>query len=462
EHWNGSAWSVVANPGSGPLYGVAARAANDVWAVGDYYASTYHTVVEHWNGTAWSVVASPSPGIYVNELRGVAALAANDVWAVGDDGDGNTIQTLVEHWNGTAWSVVASPGNGALYGVAAVAANDVWAVGYSSGTLTEHWNGSAWSVVASPNPGTVLNYLNGVAARGANDVWAVGNDYNGSIYRTVVEHWDGTAWSVVASPNLSTSENQLQGVAALGANDVWAVGYYDDTVSVYKTLIEHYTNPCVPPTATPPPCSITFSDVHPTDYFYTPVQYLYCHGVLSGYADGTFRPYTNTTRAQMVKIVVLGFNKPSHTPASGYTFEDVPPTQPFFGYIETAAALNIVSGYTCGQAPAGPCVPPLNRPYFLPYDNVTRGQLSKIDVVAAGWTTLNPPNRTFEDVLPGTAFYSFVETAAARGIISGYTCGSPPAGPCVPPGNRPYFAQQNDATRGQIAKIVYLSILSGP
>ena len=54
------------------------------------------------------------------------------------------------------------------------------------------------------------------------------------------------------------------------------------------------------------------------------------------------------------------------TPAAGaHTFEDVPTTQPFFAYIETAAAKNIVSGYTCGQAPAGPCVAPANKPVSI-------------------------------------------------------------------------------------------------
>src|SRR5262249_38427137 len=142
------------------------------------------------------------------------------------------------------------------------------------------------------------------------------------------------------------------------------------------------------PAASATPCAVSFSDVHPTDYFYTPVRYLYCHGVISGYADGTYRPYANTTRAQMVKIVILGFHKPIHTPASGYTFADVPPTFPFFAVIETAAADGIVSGYGCG-GPGEPC-DPLQRPYFRPYVYVTRGQLSKIDANAAGWVLLNP------------------------------------------------------------------------
>ncbi|HUS16131.1 MAG TPA: S-layer homology domain-containing protein, partial [Chloroflexia bacterium] len=107
--------------------------------------------------------------------------------------------------------------------------------------------------------------------------------------------------------------------------------------------------------ATATPCGVTFSDVHPADYFYTPVGYLACHGVISGYSDGTFRPYANTTRAQMVKIVVLGFGRPIATPpAGGTTFADVPPDHPFFAVIETAAGAGIISGYTCG-GPGEPC-----------------------------------------------------------------------------------------------------------
>jgi S-layer homology domain len=184
--------------------------------------------------------------------------------------------------------------------------------------------------------------------------------------------------------------------------------------------------------------------VHSTDYFYTPVLYLACHGVISGYADGTFRPYANTTRAQMVKIVVLGFGYPvvTTTATVDYTFTDVPPANPFFPVVETAAAHQIVSGYTCG-GPGEPC-DAQHRPYFRPYANVTRGQLSKIDVVAAGWPLLTPLTPTFTDVPPASPFYTFVETAVCHGVISGYADHT--------------FRPGNDAIRGQIAKIVYLSI----
>jgi uncharacterized delta-60 repeat protein len=202
---------------------------------------------------------------------------------------------------------------------------------------------------------------------------------------------------------------------------------------------------------TPGACG-QFSDVRPTDYFYTPVQYLVGRGVISGYGDCTFRPYNNTTRGQMVKIVTLGFSRPIVTPtAGGYTFADVPANSPFYGYIETAAAGGVVSGYACG-GPGEPC-DGARRPYFRPNANVTRGQLSKITTGAAGWALRNPARGSFSDVAPGSAFYTFVETAYCHGIISGYNCGAP-GEPCDPQA-RPYFRQANNATRGQIAKIVY-------
>jgi hypothetical protein len=199
EHWDGTAWSVVPVPtpagaSTSQLGGISARSPSDIWAVGSVTTVVGTTVqtrtlAEHWNGTAWSIVPTRN-ATTSNLLTGVAAVAANNVWAVGytitTDGSNQPDRTLIEHWNGTAWSVVASPSpasNDTLTGVAARSASDIWAVGTRqdrSGaipidrTLTEHWNGSAWSVVASPNVGGNDNLLNAVAAV-PGDVWAVGS-----------------------------------------------------------------------------------------------------------------------------------------------------------------------------------------------------------------------------------------------------------------------------------------------
>ena len=199
-------------------------------------------------------------------------------------------------------------------------------------------------------------------------------------------------------------------------------------------------------TATGTPCNVSFSDVQPTDYFYAGVQYLACRYVVSGYADGTFQPYNSTTRSQVVKIMVNAFGVPIPNPGSGsYTFTDVPPSNPFYPFVEAAAARNIVSGYNCG-GPGEPC-DANNRPYFRPYAYVTRGQLAKIVVVSANWLPINPASATFSDVPVGSPFFTFVETVYCHGAISGYGDGT--------------FRPSANSTRGQIAKIVYGALTSG-
>jgi hypothetical protein len=262
----------------------------------------------------------------------------------------------------------------------------------------------------------------------------------------VLLNYQGGTWSLVPQP----TGRALRDVFAFDANEAWAVGDYPGVLLRYQagpvstptpsstrtpappTTTPSGTStatPTVPPASTPTPCAIAFSDVQPTDYFYEAVRYLFCAGVISGYSDDTFRPYNNATRGQMTKIVVLAFGYPIYTPPTP-TFSDVPAAHTFYQYIETAAHEGIVSGYADGT--------------FRPGNDVTRGQLSKIVVEAAGWPLLNPPTPTFTDVPVGSAFYQYVETAFEHAIISGYSDGT--------------FRPFNNATRGQISKIVHSAL----
>ena len=240
-------------------------------------------------------------------------------------------------------------------------------------------------------------------------------------------------------------------------------------------LHQRYTeNGCITPSPTPPAsatptatatatataCALTFNDVPPGSTFYDWIRCLACRGIVTGYPCGGpgepcpgqyYRPNSNVTRGQVSKIVSesAGFSDP--VPSTQQTFEDVPPNGTFWLWVERLATRGIISGYPCG-GPFEPCVAPGNRPYFRPNNNVTRGQLSKITSGAAGWTE-TPTGRSFADVAPGSTFYLTIERMAARGIIQGYPCGSNPFEPCVGPANRPYFRPNNNATRGQMAKI---------
>jgi hypothetical protein len=197
-------------------------------------------------------------------------------------------------------------------------------------------------------------------------------------------------------------------------------------------------------------CLTQFSDVPQANAFHSFVRCLVCREIISGYADGTFRPNNQVTRGQLSKIVAntAGFSEPH----PGQSFEDVPVSHPFHVFIERLAGRGIISGYNCGGI-GEPCVPPGNRPYFRPGNNVTRGQTSKITTIARSLPAPPAGQQTFEDVPATGTFWEWIEALAATGAISGYSCGGP-GEPCMPPGNRPYFRPNNDVTRGQSAKIV--------
>jgi hypothetical protein len=267
EHWNGSAWSTVAAPdasSSDNLNSVSASSSNDVWAVGGAtYTLTFGAgqsaeslvfdapLVEHWDGSAWKLVAAPTLGLDPHNAAAVAkmetglingasvdpasadftsvrALAPDDVWAVGVISFANSgltpfraDETFTEHWNGSRWSVVAAPDvtvqetrNAAGDDLDAVGGStgDLWAVGRAQpiGTLALHWNGTAWAVVPSPQTGE-NGYLDAVLDLGADNVWAAGDE---------IDHWDGHAWQQMATVN-GTGIQGITAMTAAASNDIW-------------------------------------------------------------------------------------------------------------------------------------------------------------------------------------------------------------------------------------------------
>jgi len=138
-----------------------------------------------------------------------------------------------------------------------------------------------------------------------------------------------------------------------------------------------------------PPGNQLFQDVAPGSTFYDYVSRLASRGYIGGYACGGvgeacvppgnlpyFRPNSDATRGQISKIVsnAAAFNDPP----SGQQFQDVAIASTYYTYTYRLVTRGVMSGYPCGIAPAGPCVEPGNLHYFLPNNNATRGQTSKI------------------------------------------------------------------------------------
>ncbi len=128
----------------------------------------------------------------------------------------------------------------------------------------------------------------------------------------------------------------------------------------------------------------TFADVPPGSTFWPYIELLVGRGIISGYPCGGagepciapanrpyFRPNNNVTRGQLSKIV-SGAAGYTETP-TGQAFVDIPPSHPFYLYVERIAARGTISGYPCGGA-GEPCP----GVYFRPGNNATRGQMAKI------------------------------------------------------------------------------------
>jgi len=154
-HFDGSSWSQVPVERTyGRFDAIDATSSEDVWAVGqDGYGGT---LAMHFDGTSWTEVPSPSRGIF-SYFLGVAAPAADDVWAVGDWEDSNYfLHPLLERWDGSAWRIVHIPDGAFFEDVSASGPDDVWAVGSGFGGASQpffHFDGVRWTAVPGPSLG---------------------------------------------------------------------------------------------------------------------------------------------------------------------------------------------------------------------------------------------------------------------------------------------------------------------
>lgn len=133
--WDGTRWRQVPTPFKSDPEGdfwtvsaVAGFSGKEAWAVG--YEQVGNTIanpiIERWNGSRFRQVAGAG-----SALTAVAARSADDAWAVGLD-DPAFGGASITRWNGRGWQVVAPPRGSDDWYLDAVAVprrGDVWTVG---------------------------------------------------------------------------------------------------------------------------------------------------------------------------------------------------------------------------------------------------------------------------------------------------------------------------------------------
>ena len=88
-------------------------------------------------------------------------------------------------------------------------------------------------------------------------------------------------------------------------------------------------------------------DVTTDNVFYNYIQYLYKLAIVDGYSDGEYKADETVTRGQLAKFVVNAFQIPVMT--GGEAFPDVDTDNTFFTQIQTLKNASIVSGFSTGE-----------------------------------------------------------------------------------------------------------------
>jgi S-layer homology domain len=126
----------------------------------------------------------------------------------------------------------------------------------------------------------------------------------------------------------------------------------------------------------PFPAGQRFLDVPFWNPFYAFIERMAVLGITGGCGGGNYCPTSPVTREQMAAFIIraLGEFDPPLPPTQ--RFADVPPTSPFYRFIERMAVLGITSG--CGGG------------NYCPADPVTREQMSVFLSTAFGLTLYGP------------------------------------------------------------------------
>ena len=158
----------------------------------------------------------------------------------------------------------------------------------------------------------------------------------------------------------------INGLVSLGA----ASGYSDNTFrpgdaatreQAASVLVRAFELPLQKSQAS------SFSDVSSTSLTSRYIEAAYSRGILSGYADGTFRPGNAITRGELAMMVVKAAGWKVVTPA-GASYSDVSASSMYYRYIETARVNGVLAAYT--NAAFGPTL------------KVTRGEVAQMVMLA--------------------------------------------------------------------------------
>lgn len=179
----------------------------------------------------------------------------------------------------------------------------------------------------------------------------------------------------------------------------------------------------------PPPkaaaATSPFTDINQYSDNYNEILKLYSQGVMSGFADNTFRPDVSVTRGEAAKMLATALKLDTKNIQDPY-YKDVPKGNQYYKYVAALQNAGIMSGYSNGT--------------FMPNEVLTRGELAKMVVVGFHLEVSPSYNNIFKDVNSQTNNAIYIQTLIDLNITKGTT-------PVT-------FSPFDPVTRGQFASFV--------
>ena len=141
-------------------------------------------------------------------------------------------------------------------------------------------------------------------------------------------------------------------LASTGIATGWSDGTFRPTEAVTRQAVAAFLYRWLRHTTTIPTCDSDqaklFTDVPATNQYCGAIAFIAGLGLTTGYPDGSFHPLATVSRQGFSAMLMRVIKASPTCPSGTRTFSDVPQSSPFCGYIEYAAAMDIVRGWSDG------------------------------------------------------------------------------------------------------------------
>ena len=149
---------------------------------------------------------------------------------------------------------------------------------------------------------------------------------------------------------------------------------------------------------------LIFADVSENHPNATAIQYMKDNEIISGYANGTFRPYQPVNRVEILKMLLLGFDYDVPDNMRKPTFSDIEAGAWYLPYPNLAISRKIINGYPNGT--------------YLPSHSLNRAEFLKILLNAYGVSMNDYPITTLYPDADRDAWYApYVQYAKDNGLM---------------------------------------------